>query len=218
MSKLQMIACSLLVLLSCGFSGRGLAQEPIRVVEETVTIPADLDPELALSSVADIPRIFELYQPAIPWVPGVKIDLEKEVVSAAQPCILELPVTGVAIGRPIEERARVTATAEETSCGRGRPEGRKITLDFQSSTYNIERRIDRIEITACLQEGPDGSHQISATGRMYAGYKPEDPALNPISEAIGAKAMQGAFIKQVSPIIRAVESHWKDLRPVAKAQ
>jgi hypothetical protein len=84
-------------------------------------------------------------------------------------------------------------------------------LDFEDSTYNVERRIDRIEITACLGRAEDGSHQISATGRMYAGYKPEDPALNALNEAIGAKALQGAFMKQVSAVVEAVESHWKDL-------
>jgi hypothetical protein len=207
MQKTYLLVCGLLLVLSRQAS----AEEPIRVVEETVTVPSGLDPQKALSSVEDIARIFELYEPMIPWVPGVKLDLDKEVVSAADPCVLELPISGSAIGRPIEERARVTATAQETSCSPdGRLDGRKIVLDFDDSTYNVERRIDRIEITACLAQAPDGSHQISATGRMYAGYKPEDPALNPLNEAIGAKAMQGAFIKQVSAVVEAVESHWKD--------
>jgi hypothetical protein len=187
-----------------------LAQEPIRVVEESLTVPANLDPEVALQSVADIPQIFELYQPIIPWVPGVKLDLSKEVVSADAPVVLELPVSGTAVGKSIEERAHVTATSKPTSCSGGR-DGRKITLDFHQSTYNIERRIDRIEITACLDTAPDGTAAISAVGRMYAGYKPEDPNLNPVTEAIGARALEGAFIRQVSAVLVAVQRHWSQL-------
>jgi hypothetical protein len=211
MPKTSLLVCSLLLASSWG---QARAEVPIRVVEETVTIPKGLDPQKALSSVEDVARIFELYEPMIPWVPGVKLDLDKEVVSAADPIVLELPISGSAIGRPIEERARVTASSQETSCSAdGRLDGRKIVLDFDDSTYNVERRIDRIEITACLAQAADGAHQISATGRMYAGYKPEDPALNALNEAIGAKAMQGAFIKQVSAVVAAVESHWKDFEP-----
>jgi hypothetical protein len=182
------------------------AEEPIKVVQETVDVPAGVDPAAALASVEDIPRIFELYEPAIPWVPGVSIDLEKQVVSAGVPTILAMPVNGNAAGKSIVERANVIATTEVTRCATG--EGRKITLSFADSTYNIERRIDRIEIEACLDPADDGSPRITATGRMYAGFKPEDPALNPIMESIGAKAIQGAFIRQVSPIVDAVERHW----------
>jgi hypothetical protein len=196
-------------LLFTSLAAEARAEAPIKVVSETVVIPAGIDPLAALASIQDVPRIFELYEPAIPWVPGVTLDLEKEVVSAASPTILELPVNGNAAGKAIVERARVTATTELTTCPTG--DGRKITLDFEASTYNIERRIDRIEIVACLEPVTDGSNRITATGRMYAGYKPEDPALNAVLEAIGSKAIQGAFIRQVSPLVEAVERHWLDL-------
>jgi len=191
--------------------GVASAEEPIRVVEDTLTVPAGLDPEVALESVDDIPQIFDLYQPVIPWVPGVKLALSKEVVSAAAPVVLELPVSGTAVGRPIDEKARVTATTMPTSCTKGKMDGRKITLDFHDSTYNIERRINRIEITACLSTAADGTSEISAVGRMYAGYKPEDPTLNPVTEAIGARALEGAFIRQVGAVLVAVQRHWSQL-------
>ncbi len=187
------------------------AEEPIKVVHETVTVPAGVDPLVALASVEDVSRIFELYEPAIPWVPGVTLDLEKQVVSAGTPTILALPVNGSAAGKAIAERAHVTATTEATRCATG--EGRRITLSFAESTYNIERRIDRIEIEACLDAASAGEPRITATGRMYAGFKPEDPALNPLMESIGAKAIQGAFIRQVSPIVDAVERHWQQDLP-----
>jgi hypothetical protein len=104
------------------------AEEPIRTVTETVVVPAGLDPAAALASIDNVPRIFELYEPAIPWVPGVTIGLSKEVVSAQSPAILELPVSGNVGGKPITERARVTASTERTACGEA--EGRKIVLDF----------------------------------------------------------------------------------------
>ncbi|MEQ1570352.1 MAG: hypothetical protein ABMA64_32255 [Myxococcota bacterium] len=185
------------------------AERPVREVSESLPVPEGMDPLVALAAVEHIPAIFELYQPIIPWVPGVSIDLEKQVVSASAPCVLELPVRGSAVGTSIAETARVTATSEPARCGPGGTEpGRKITLDFEDSTYNIERRIDRIEITACLTTGSDGSNRVSAVGRMYAGYKPEDPRFNPVSEAIGTKALQTAFIKQVSAVLVAVQQHW----------
>lgn len=186
------------------------AAEPIRTVHETVTVPAGLDPQVALASVEDVARIFELYEPAIPWVPGVSLELEKQVVSVGSPTVLELPVAGNAAGKAIAERARVTASTETVACPTG--DGRRIVLDFDDSSWNVERRIDRIEIVACLDPvaGGEGA-RITATGRMYAGELPEDPALNPLMESIGAKAIQSAFIRQVSPIVDAVEKHWLDL-------
>lgn len=179
--------------------------EPIRVVEDSLAVPEGLDPELALASVSDIARIFELYEPAIPWVPGVRVALDKQVVSTGELTVLELPVSGTAVGKAIDERARVTASALSTPCD-GRP-GSVITLDFEASSYNIERRIDRIEIVACLQ--PEGT--VSAVGSMYAGYKPEDPELDRLMESIGNRAIQGAFLRQVAPILAAVEAHWLEL-------
>ena len=202
------VLVSALALVPVGASAQ---EEPIRVVQESLAVPAELDPELALKSVEDIARIFQLYQPVVPWVPGVRLTLEKEVVSAAAPVVVELPITGNAIGRPIDERAHVTATTVPMSCTGGQMDGRKITLDFEHSSYNIERRIDRIEITACLGTKADGTREISAVGRMYAGYNPEDPKLNAVSEAIGARALEGAFIRQVGAVLDAVQKHWIEL-------
>lgn len=197
------------VALAVSTAAFGGVDGPIKVVEESVAVPAGLDPEVALAAVADIARIFERYQPAVPWVPGVSIALEKEVVSAGSPAILELPVSGHAIGKAIVERARVTATTEPVSCrADGALDGRVIVLSFADSTWNIERRIDRIEITACLT--PDRK-RVTAQGKMYAGYLPEDPSKNAMAESIGSKAIQGAFIRQVAPIVDAVEAHWVDL-------
>lgn len=182
---------------------------PIKIVQDSLVVPEGVDPQDALSSVADIARIFELYEPAIPWVPGVKIELQKEVVSSGTPTVLELPVSGNAAGKAILERAHVIATASPTTCASG--PGRTITLDFTESSYNIQRRIDRIEIEACLEPSANGKQRVSATGKMYAGYKPEDPELNALMENIGSKAIQGAFLRQVDPILDAVEAHWLDL-------
>lgn len=182
---------------------------PIKTVSDSLVVPEGVDPEAALQSVEDIARIFELYEPAIPWVPGVKIALQKEVVSAGTPTVLELPVSGNAAGKAITERAHVIATSAPTTCAHG--PGRTITLDFAESSYNIQRRIDRIEIEACLERQNDGKQKVAAVGRMYAGFKPEDPELNAFLEAIGSKAIQGAFLRQVDPILEAVEAHWQDL-------
>lgn len=185
------------------------AAEPIRVIEDSLVVPAGLDAADALASVQDIAEIFVRYEPVVPAVPGVRLDLEKQVVSVEGPTVVELPVQGAAFGRPIEERARVTAHSGPTACPV--EEGVRIVLDFDASSYNIERRIDRIEIDACPTVGPDGAIEIHAIGRMYAGHLPEDPALNRLNEAIGARALQGAFIKQVPAVFTAVEAHWADL-------
>jgi hypothetical protein len=183
----------------------------LRVVEDSLDVPAAIEPQAALDAVSDIARIFELYEPSIPWVPGVKIHLEKQVVSTGEPTVLELPVTGNVAGKDIVERARVTASASPTTCDGNLP-GRTVLLDFEASSYNIERRIDRIEIEACLRPAVNGVQRIDATGKMYAGFLPEDPALNGMMESIGAKAIQVAFFKQVEPILDAVVRHWGELR------
>jgi hypothetical protein len=184
--------------------------EPVRTVEDSLVVPAGLDPEIALASVENVARIFELYEPRVPWVPGVRLDLQKEVVSVGAPTVLELPVSGSAVGKPIEERARVTASSEPIDCD-GRP-GRRILLDFDASTWNIERRIDRIEIVACLEpDSGTGEARVSAVGRMYEGFLPEDPDRDGLMESIGSKAIQGAFLRQVEPILTAVEAHWREL-------
>ncbi len=217
---LRPMVTAALVSVSLALPSIGHADEPIRVVEAALEIPEALSVEEVLDSVEDIPEIFGLYEPVIPKLPGVQIDLAKEVVSAEAPTILELPVKGSALGRKIEERARVTAVTEIAVCGDdtgAEGTGRKIVLDFTSSSYNIERRIDRIEITACPGHDRRGRPQIEAVGRMYAGYLPEDPSLNALSESIGAKAFQGAFIKQVPAMLSAVESHWTTLKAPSEA-
>jgi hypothetical protein len=185
--------------------------EPVRVVEEVVPLPPGLTIEQALASVDDIPQIFELYEPAIPRIPGVDVALTKHVVSPVSPAVLELPVSGNAIGFKFDERARVTASTEPLACAADGAEGRRITLDFQASSYNIERRIDRIEITACPERSADGEIVLRATGRMYEGFNAQDPEKPALSEAIGRKALQSAFMKQVTPILTAVQVHWSML-------
>ncbi|MEZ4238977.1 MAG: hypothetical protein R3F59_23055 [Myxococcota bacterium] len=201
------IALLLLTAIARAASGGHAAEEPVRVVEETVPLPPGLALEEALQSVEDIPGIFALYQPLVPKIPGIDVALSKEVVSASVPAVLELPVSGNAIGYKFTERARVTASTEHLVCPTGF-DGRKIVLDFHASSYNIERRIDRIEIVACPEVDDDGSTLIRATGRMYEGFKPQDPDKSAISEAIGSRALQTAFIKQVSPILTAVQARW----------
>jgi hypothetical protein len=57
----------------------------------------------------------------------------------------------------------------------------------------------------------DGTNRITATGRMYEGYRPLDPRFNGVLESIGARAIQTAFIRQVAPIVEAVQLHWLEL-------
>jgi hypothetical protein len=166
-----------------------------------------MDPEVALAAIDDIPRIFDYYQPIVPRFPGVNLELTKVIRSEAPP-ILELPVSGHAVGFQVHETAHVAVTTVNASCTKGRIDGRKVILDFSASTYNIERRIDRIEITACLKQ-KNGKNSIDAVGRMYAGYKPEDPERNVINEKLGSKAFQVAFISQVSAILDAVKRVWE---------
>lgn len=205
------VAGVLLVGLGLGASTPALAVDaPIKVVSELVDVPPELGPEAALDAVEDVARIFELYEPLIPWVPGINLDIGKEIVSSQPPFLLDLPVDGVAIGRHIDERAHVLASTRRVSCPLG-VEGREIVLDFSGSSYNVSRRINRIEITACPITAVDGAHKIAAEGRMYAGPLPQDPRLNALNEAIGAKALQTAFIRQVSPVLDAVERRWAEL-------
>jgi len=183
-----------------------LAAVPIRVVEDSLLVPDGLDPAQALEAVEELGAIFELYEPVVPWIPGVKLDLEKQLLSAEGPLIMEMPVEGAAFGRTIDERARVTARTEPIACGD--LQGVRIDLEFDASSPNIERRIDRIEIVACPRIADDGTVYIDATGSLYEGYLPRDPALNAFNENVGAKALQTAFLKQVPAVFDAVEHHW----------
>jgi len=182
------------------------APAPIRVIEDSLSVPEGMEAEEALRAVADLAALFAIYEPVVPWIPGVKLDLEKEIVSVEGPVVVELPVEGAAFGRPIEERARVTATTAPMVCEEG--EGLVIHLAFDASSYNIERRIERIEITACPRTAEDGRVHIDAIGSLYEGHTPRDPDLNAFNENIGAKALQTAFLKQVPAVFEAVEHYW----------
>ncbi len=202
------LAALLLLPIGCFLPASAHASDPVKVVEETLGIPAGMDAAEALASVEDVAAIISHFEPVVPRLPGVRLELDKELVSAEGPTVVELPVEGSAFGHDVDEVARVTVGTTAASCGED--EGVLITLDFTSSSPNIERRIDRIEITACPHVGDDGEALILATGRMYAGALPIDPSLNTLKEHIGAKALQSAFIKQVPAVFSAVESHWSD--------
>ena len=180
---------------------------PIRQVEETLPVPEGLELAAAMDVVADLPTIFGAYEPAIPWVPGVSLKLDKEVVSAKDPVILAIPVHGAVFGRPIVEVAQVLATSTPLTCPSGLS-GLGITLGFQQSSHNVYRRVDRIEITACPREVRDGEFVVAAHGEMFEGHLPQDPELNALHESIGAKALQTAFMRQVPAVLVAVESIW----------
>ncbi len=201
-----------------GASSPCLASEPVKVIEDALTLPDGMHAAEALASVKDVAAIFDLYEPVIPKVPGVKLELEKQMLSAEESTILELPVRGATFGRTIDERAHVTAETAPIACADpSLLDGMLITLDFSASSYNIERRIDRIDITACPQVDKHGQTVVNVVGKMYEGYLPQDPDLNHINEAIGAKALQSAFIKQVPAVFAAVEAHWQTLPVVAEA-
>jgi hypothetical protein len=185
-----------------------LADAPIRVIEDSLVVPAGLDAADALAAVEDLGAIFALYEPVIPWIPGVKLHLHKEILSVEGPVVMALPVHGAAFGRRIEERARVTASTEPMICNEGN--GVRITLDFDASSRNIERRIDRIEITACPRTEQDGAIKIDVTGALYEGDLPRDPSLNAFNESIGANALQTAFLKQVPAVFDAVVFYWAE--------
>ena len=191
------------------------AETPVRTIEDSLEVPEGMDSDTALAAVEDLTRVFANYEPVVPWVPGVKLDLEKQVLQNGTPTVLALPVEGEAFGRPIVERAQVTAVSRPFACEED--EGLRIDLLFAGSSHNVERRIDRIEITACPRTDEDGQVTIDATGEMYAGHLPRDPDLNAFEENIGAKALQTAFIKQVPAVFDAVEETWAD-RPEARTR
>lgn len=194
------------------FAAVARAEEPIEMVHGSLEVPKGLDPQVALSAIDDVAQIFTYYEPIVPRFPGVNLELTKVIRSQAPP-VLEIPVSGRAVGFQVHETAHVEVTSLPASCATpGVIDGRKVVLDFGASTYNIERRIDRIEILACLEDTAGGGHRVDAVGRMYAGYKPEDPEKNMLNEKLGAKAFQIAFIQQVSAILDAVRRVW-DSRP-----
>ena len=182
------------------------ADVPVHVVEASLSVPDGMTPAEALAAVDDLGAIFALYEPVIPRIPGVRLDLEKELLSSEGPIVVQLPVDGAAFGMAIREQARVTATTAPIACAEG--PGFSIELSFDDSSWNIERRIDRIEITACPRTGVDGTVVIDATGSLFEGVLPRDPNLNGFNENIGARALQSAFLKQVPAVFEAVENYW----------
>ncbi len=188
----------------------------IKTVKRTATAPARLSLEQAIEAFEDIPAIFDEYEPVMPWVPGVSMEFIKEVVSRGRPAILKLHLDGDApfVSGGIHEKALVTATVENTPCAAtfATPTGKKIVLDFKGSTRNVERRVDRIEIQVCGKLTSRGAAEITATGSLFEGDLPIDPNKNGTAESIAAKAIQTAFIKQVEPMVDAVNEVWKKMR------
>jgi hypothetical protein len=180
---------------------------PIEEVEAVLPVPPELDDAAALAAIDDIATIFVHYQPNVPRFPGVNLDLTKRVVS---PSVLELPVSGHAVGFTVKETANVAVSSAPLVCAGPEIDGRTVVLDFGESSRNVQRRIDRIEITACLETDLDGVRQVRAIGRMYAGWMPEDPSKSAINERLGRKAFQIAFIQQVPAILDAVREVWGD--------
>ena len=209
LSRLTVLFAALLVGAA---SAQAQSVEPIRVIEDSLEVPEGMTVAQALAAVEDIASIFEEYEPVVPWIPGVKLDLSKQVVSAQSPTLMEIPVDGAVFGRDIVERAQVLATTTALVCDAG--EGVRIELNFQGSSRNIERRIDRIEISACPRISEDGTVYIDAKGLMFEGAMPRDPNLNSFNENVGANALQSAFLKQVPAVFTAVEQHWADM-PIA---
>lgn len=196
-----------LVALAALLPTAAAAAAPIKSVHDSLRIPEGMDVEQALAAVEDLTVVFDHYEPAVPWVPGVQLELDKRVVSPIDPTIMGLPVQGTAFGRVIDEWAQVTASTEPLVCAPGL-NGLRIDLSFAGSSHNVERRIERIEIRACPRAGADGVLYIDATGDLYEGPLPRDPALNALNENLGAKAIQTAFIKQVPAVFAAVERTW----------
>src|SRR5262245_36401746 len=107
------------------------AEVAVETVEGTLTVPASLGDEAALATLDDVAAIFVRYEPHVPKVPGVVLDLDKVVRS---PTELEIPVRGTAIGFDVAETAHVTVTTTPMVCTGPEVDGRKVVLDFEDST------------------------------------------------------------------------------------
>ena len=201
-----------LAALSAALAPSARAEEPAKTVTKTVAVPTHLTLERALESIEDVPAIFDRYKPVVPWVPGVSMQIEKEVLSRGRPALVALKLDGTApfVSNGIHEKALVTASVSDTSCGANSlsATGRMIRLDFKGSSRNVERRVDRIDITVCATGGT-GAAALTATGNLYEGDLPIDPTKNSMAESIAANAIQTAFIKQVEPLVTAVNDLWK---------
>jgi len=185
----------------------------IKTAKRTVAVPSPLTLERAVDAFDDIPAIFDEYQPEVPWVPGVSLEIKKEVISRGRPAVVMLHLDGKApfVSGGIHEKALVTASVMPFTCGRNytTPTGKKILLDFKGSTRNVERRVDRIEIQVCGGRTSRGAAEVTAIGNLFEGYLPIDPDKNGTAESIAANAIQTAFIKQVEPMVDAVKAVWE---------
>jgi hypothetical protein len=188
------------------------ADAPAKTVKKSVSIPKALTIEQALESIEDVPAIFDRYRPAVPWVPGVSLKIEKEVLSRGRPSVVALNLDGSApfVPNGIHEKAVVSASVSAIPCGPASlsPIGRMIHLDFKGSSRNVERRVDRIDITVCAT-GSNAAPTLTAIGYLYEGDLPIDPTKNSVAESIAANAIQTAFIKQVEPLVTAVNDLWQ---------
>ena len=213
--SIQISACSLIAALVLLSAKSQAGSAPIKVIKKTIPIPQTLTLDRALESIEDIPALFDRYQPVVPWVPGVSMEIQKEVISRGRPAQVALKLDGTApfVSNGIHEKALVSATVEDSPCSGNTlfSLGRKIRLDFHGSSKNVERRVDRIEIQVCATPGNNGASNLKATGSLYEGYLPIDPSKSGTAEKIAATAIQTAFLKQVEPMVDAVQDLWKEL-------
>src|SRR5262245_47246132 len=107
------------------------AEEPVEVLEGTLQVPAGPDDQAAPAAIDDVADIFVHYEPVVPWFPGVNLELAKHIES---PSVLEIPVTGHAMGFTVQEVAHISVHSQPLSCGT--TPGRLVVLDFEDSTYN----------------------------------------------------------------------------------
>lgn len=202
-----------LAALSVALVPSARAEEPAKTVTKTVSVPTHLTLERALESIEDVPAIFDRYKPVVPWVPGVTMEITKEVISRGRPAVVALDLDGKApFAGPIDERALVSATVTDITCSGNllSANGRMIRLDFKGSTRNVERRVNRIDIRVCAS-GTAAAPKLTAVGNLYEGYLPIDPDKPEFGEKVAANAIQTAFIKQVEPLVDAVNDLWNDI-------
>lgn len=213
----NLIRSSLLLALAafpCSELFAQTTEEPAKTVTKTVSVPSHLTLERALESIEDVPAIFDRYKPVVPWVPGVKMEITKEVISRGRPAVVALDLDGSApFAGTIDERALVSATVKDITCTGNllSTNGRMIQLDFKGSTRNVERRVKRIDIRVCAS-GTAAAPKLTAVGNLYEGYLPIDPDKPEFGEKVAANAIQTAFIKQVEPLVDAVHDLWADMR------
>jgi hypothetical protein len=199
--------------LPCSLTSAVWAEDPAKTVTKTVSVPSHLTLDRALEAIEDVPAIFDRYKPVVPWVPGVTMEITKQVISRGRPAVVALDLDGKApFAGPIDERALVSATVTDITCSGNllSANGRMIHLDFKGSTRNVERRVNRIDIQVCAS-GTAAAPKLTAVGNLYEGYLPIDPDKPEFGEKVAANAIQTAFIKQVDPLVDAVNDLWGDI-------